>query len=129
MVFVDSSVWIAALRDADAPVTPGLRTLLEEDEVALAAPVRLELLSGTSVSDLPRLRRTLDSLPLFYPSEEAWTLIESWIDRAVATGHRFGVGDLLIGAIASEQSSPVWSLDGDFERMARLGFLGLYRPQ
>jgi predicted nucleic acid-binding protein len=42
-----------------------------------------------------------------------------------ASGQRFGVGDLLIGALARETGSLVWSLDSDLERMSGLGFVDL----
>mgnify|MGYP001379926879 CR=1 FL=1 len=35
---------------------------------------------------------------------------------------------LLIGALARETGSLVWSLDADFERMSGLGFVDLYEP-
>jgi predicted nucleic acid-binding protein len=50
------------------------------------------------------------------------------MDVAGASGQRFGFGDLLIGALAKETESLVWSLDADFERMSGLGFVDLYQP-
>jgi len=43
-------------------------------------------------------------------------------------GERFGIGDLLIAAIAAGREATVRSLDDDFARMARPGFVGLHGP-
>jgi predicted nucleic acid-binding protein len=128
VIVVDTSIWVDALRSASSPLAPVLRRLLDDDEVALAIPVRIELLSGASSADRPRLRRALSALPLVYPTEATWPIIDDWIDRAGRSGQRFGFGDLLIGALASELGALVWSLDADFARMSRLRFVEVYEP-
>ena len=128
MIIVDTSVWVNALRIAASSEARVLRSLLDADEVALAVPVRIELLSGASKQDRPRLRRALSALPVLYPSDETWQAIDTWVDTAGATGRCFGVGDLLIAALARETGSLLWSLDTDFSRIARLGFVDLYEP-
>ena len=92
----------------------------------LPVPVRLELVLGAPARERTRLRRILSDLPIAYPTDETWALIEGWAGAAADAGHRFGVGDLLIAALASEQGALVWLLDSDFERMARLKFVSLY---
>ncbi len=89
--------------------------------------MKVELLAGTRAGDVGRLQRTLWALPPFVPSNDTWSLIEEWALRAAARGQRFGLGDLLIGALAAERGGAVWSLDGDFERMARLRWLKLFK--
>ena len=126
MIVVDTSVWIAALRRAESAEARHLRGLLDEDQVALAVPVRVEILSGASRRDRARLRSTLSALPLLYPSEGTWDLIDRWLDVAGAAGDRFGVGDLLVAAIAAERHCAIWSLDRDFTRMGRLGIATLH---
>lgn len=128
MIIVDTSVWIAALRRAESTEGRALAKLLDADQVALAAPVRLEILSGASRKDRADLRRVLSALPFFVPGEGTWDLLDEWVDRAGNAGQRFGIADLLIGAIAAERRASVWSLDADFARMERLALITRYAP-
>lgn len=126
MILVDSSVWVSALRQAESGEAQTLSELLDEDRVALAMPVRLELLAGAPGRDRRRLRRLLSALPLWIPRESTWWLADSWLEPASRAGERFGIADLVIGATAAEREAAVWSLDRDFARMARLGFVELF---
>ncbi len=126
MICVDTSVWVAALRDRDSAAGRRLDELLDRDEVALPIPVRVEILSGVSRAQEPQLRRALSGLPVLSPTDATWDRIDGWVGQATGSGHRFGVGDLLIAAIAADHGMPLWSLDNDFQRMRRLGFVEGY---
>lgn len=89
--------------------------------------MKVELLGGTRSGEVARLQRTVWALQQFVPSNDTWSLVEQWAVRGAAKGQRFGVGDLLIGALAAERGGMVWSLDVDFERMARLRMLKLFK--
>jgi predicted nucleic acid-binding protein len=128
VIVVDTSVWVAALRSATSTQATILTALLDADQVALAVPVRIELLSGASKRDRPALRRALSALPLIYPTNDTWTTIDRWVEAAGEAGQRFGLGDLLIGALTDEAGALIWSMDSDFARMRRLGFVNLYEP-
>jgi predicted nucleic acid-binding protein len=126
VIVVDTSVWISALRSPGSPETAILRGLLDADEVALAAPVRSELLMGVRGARRNSLADALGALPVLYPSDETWRTLDDWSERASAAGHFFSLGDLLIGILASDAGALVWSLDRDFERLARLDLVRLY---
>jgi predicted nucleic acid-binding protein len=120
MIVVDSSVWIAAFRSASGPAAIALRSLLDADEVALAVPVRTELLMGARTSDRRQLEDALKGLPLLYPTDETWRTIDRWTAVTARKGHTFAIADLLIGVLAEEIGGLVWSQDADFERMESL---------
>jgi predicted nucleic acid-binding protein len=126
MIAVDTSVWVSALRSSASPEAPKLAALLEADEVLLPVPVRTELLAGARSADRVRLRRLLTALPLAYPTDDTWRAMDEWASEARDRGERFGVGDLLIAALAREGGALVWSLDAAFTRMARCRFVDLY---
>lgn len=127
MIVVDTSVWISALRSPSSPETAILRGLLDADEVALPAPVRSELLMGAAGAKRGPLANALSALPLLYPTDGTWRTLDAWTERAATRGHSFSLGDLLIGILAAEAGALVWSLDGDFERLARLKLVQMYR--
>ena len=120
MIVVDSSGWILAFRSASSPEAITLRSLLDSDQVALAVPVRTELLMGARAADRAKLERELKCLPMLYPTDESWRTIDRWTERASRAGTTFSIGDLLIGVLAADIGGLVWSLDSDFERMEKL---------
>lgn len=127
MIVVDTSVWVAATRSPGGEVAETLRTLIDADEVALALPVRMELMAGVARKDRAALRRALTALPVVVPSEDTWQTIERWIEPAANAGDRFAIADLLIAGLAHDIGALVWSLDSDFERMASRNLVRLYR--
>ncbi len=128
MIVVDTSVWVDATRRPNGSSQRALRALIDADEVALALPVRLELLAGLAKKDRASFRRALSSLPVLVPSDDTWRLIENWITAAADKGHRFSVTDLLIAGLTAEIGGLVWSRDADFDRMEALKLVECYSP-
>jgi predicted nucleic acid-binding protein len=128
VIVVDTSVWVSVLRSREGPESAVFHRLLDSDEVLLPVPVRIELLAGARKADRLPLRRALSALPVQYPSDETWQLVDQWVEKAGQAGERFGMGDLLIGALAAEVGALVWSLDSDFERLSRLKLVQIYEP-
>jgi predicted nucleic acid-binding protein len=126
VVVVDTSVWISAHRRPSGQVAVRLNRLLEADEVALALPVRFELVAGVARRDRAALTRALAGLPVLRPTDETWALVERWIITAADKGHRFGLSDLLIAALTHEIGGLVWSEDEDFEALEKLKVVQRY---
>jgi predicted nucleic acid-binding protein len=124
VIAIDTSVWVDFFRGRQ-PLTDRMSDALDRDQVALPVPVRIEILSGARKAERPRLARLLSALPLLLPSEVTWRRIEAWVATGAAAGQRFGMADLLVAAIASENDCQVWSLDADFKRMARLRLISV----
>lgn len=124
MIAVDTSVWIDFFR-GKTPTAEKLLDLLDKDQVALPVPVRIEILSGARRTEHARLRRVLSALPLLLPDDSTWSEMERWAITGAAAGQTFGLGDLLVAAIAAQNECAIWSLDEDFARMSRLGFVSL----
>jgi predicted nucleic acid-binding protein len=127
VIVVDTSVWINAFRNEKSSEARHLSELLDDDEVAIAIPIRIELLFrrlplGSVVVEPDAIR-----FARCFPNEATWRRIEGWLGTIKNAGDRFGVGDLLIAAIAAENHARIWSLDGDFARMAKLKLVELYR--
>lgn len=125
MICADTSVWVAALRDSAGPEAFHLGELMEADEVLMPVSVRIELLSGARQKDLAPLRELFSALPQTAPDGRTWDRIEEWLAVATGRGQRFGVGDLLVASTAADHGAAIWSLDRDFARMAKLGFISL----
>ena len=126
MILLDTSVWVEFFRGKNEKLGARVQELLDADSVILAAPVLIEILSGCSRTTYTTLRRLLSALPLWYPQTSTWHRMENWVAQAILKGERFGVGDLLIASIASDRQAILWSLDSDFKRMEKLGWLKLY---
>ncbi len=126
MIVVDTSVWVAASRQA--PIAAVLERLIDADEIALARPVRLELLAGVARHQRRGFLGRFGALPQLVATEETWLPLPAWITRAADAGHRFSISDLLIASLAAEIGGLVWSLDSDFERMEKLDIVSLYAP-
>ena len=62
VIVVDTSVWVTALRRPSSPAASTLRALIDADEVALALPVRLELMAGIARHDRSAFARGLSAL-------------------------------------------------------------------
>jgi len=102
---------------------------MDRDYVALPLVSWAEILSGASKGDYHKLRRVLSAFPRYFLSRDSFDRIEQWIEIGIRHGQRFGIADLMIGITSEENRGSIWSLDKDFHRMKKLGFVQLFDPE
>lgn len=127
MILVDSSVWIDFLSSAPGPAGAELRRMIAEAEpIAVAGVIVTEILQGLT-RDIARIERYLSQWEMLEPSGFSTYREAAAIHRAArAAGVSLTTIDSLIAAIAVEHRTPVFTLDKDFQRIARLTGLPLY---
>jgi hypothetical protein len=134
MILLDSSVLSQAYRRRrgerpEHPVVDRLRQKIR-DNVALGVPgiVVQELLSGVrDEAPFRQLQEYLEAFPLVLADQEDHSVGARLFNVCRSRGITATLVDCLIAAQAITRSAQLWSLDSDFERIARYSGLKLFR--
>ncbi len=126
MILVDSSVWIDFFRDKDKRLVLVLKDLLDRDLVVINYFIFYEVLNGAKKQDFEKIRYYFSVVPKLELTFKTWLQIEEWIIASKPSGENFGVVDLVIAAQSVVKNAQIWSLDNDFRRMEKLGFVRTY---
>lgn len=121
-VLVDSSVWIAYLRDSGGPEVDLLERLIDEQRAATTDVVLLEVLAGTTDEErAARLRRFLAGAELLRQESpvdaEQAAVLHRACRRAGETPR--SLNDCLIAAVALRHDVPVLHRGRDFTVLAQ----------
>ena len=130
MVFVDSSVWIEALRrDGRLDVKLALENLLEQYEAAWCGPVKLEVLGGARAQDREKLEAHCGCIPYFQMKDAAWDSAKKLAWRLRDRGCIAPWNDILVAALSVEADCRIYAVDKHFEMMRNTGAaIRLYQP-
>ena len=121
-VLVDSSVWIAFLRDTGGPEVDLLEQLIDERRAATTDVVLLEVLAGTTDEErAARLRRFLAGAELLRQESPADAEQAAALYRACRRAGETprSLNDCLIAAVALRHDVPVLHRDRDFTVLAQ----------
>ena len=130
-VLVDSSVWIAFLRDTGGPEVDLLEQLIDERRAATTDVVLLEVLVGTTDEErAARLRRFLAGAELLRQESPADAEQAAALYRACRRAGETprSLNDCLIAAVALRHDVPVLHRDRDFTVLAQHTDLRLVEP-
>ena len=130
--FVDSSVWSPALRrdrPADSPEVQALeRALLAGEPVFTTGFVLQELLQGFAG---PKAREDIierfSALPLVAPDREDHIAAALLRNQCRRSGVQIGSIDALVAQLCIRHGLTLLTTDRDFERVAKLGSLQIWR--
>lgn len=128
LVVVDTSVWVAYFRRAEQVVERTLDELIDADLVAMAPPVRLELILGCRKSQRASLVRRIDALHPLAVTDRTWNTAERFSMQMRDTGITLGPVDVLIAAVTTEHHARLWTLDKDFVPLFEAEFVEAFRP-
>ncbi len=121
MVIADSSIWIDFQRDPGSETGRELDRLLDADEVVMVGPVLTEVLQGAqSQREFDFFASHLTALLFLETSQDTWVKAGELNHKLKERGKMLSVGDLIISTLALQHDMPVYSLNGDFDRVAGL---------
>lgn len=122
MILVDSSAWIAYLRDHPRSVADGVQRLLDDHlpDVHVCDPVSMELLAGARGGELARVDRLVNGLPVatLQPAVD-FRAAAGMFQAARSEGETVrSLVDCLIAAVALRHGAQVVHRDRDYEVLA-----------
>lgn len=121
MVIADSSIWIGFQRDPGSEVGREFDRLLADDEVVMVGPVLAEVLQGVrSESEFVFFASHLTALSYLEMDQDTWVKAGDLNRQLKQEGEMLALGDLVISTLALHHDIPIYSLNGDFDRVPGL---------
>lgn len=123
---IDTSVWIRSDRKGHEVLRDRLKELLVAGFASICWPIRAELLIG--VKTLERwasLNEQLAALEQVSITDVTWSHAARLGHELARKGQSVPLPDLLIGTTALQHGLPLWTVDGDFKRIAAVAPLHL----
>ncbi len=126
MVIADTSVWINAQRMPESSDGLEFWSLFDRREILIVGPVFAELLQGSRTQrEFDTLMSHFDALDYLEVDHETWQIVARIRRHLSKRGCQIGFSDSITAALSIQHNIPVYSLDGDFERVPELK---LYEP-
>jgi len=120
-VLVDTSAWISFFAKSGYPeIKELLKSLLDEDRVATAGPIVLEILQGCrSVKERQRMEELFRALHWLITEEHHWYQAGQTAFALRRQGITVSAVDALIATLAESHGCPLLHRDTDFKHIAR----------
>jgi hypothetical protein len=118
---IDSSVWISVLRRRPVEtLRQRVDELLQQDAVATAGMIRLEVLSGAKTrEEFKKLAFVMQMVHQLPTSDDVWFRAAELAFNLRREGVTLPNADILIAAVAIENGATLVHADAHFERIAQ----------
>ena len=123
-VLVDTSIWIRYFNHPDSSEAKRLTELLDQERVVIAGVVLAEILQGTkNKREFNLLKESLSVLPILKEKEKTWEKVGELSYDLRRKGIVIPLTDCLLGVLAKEDDSLLFSLDNHFKYIPALQLL------
>ena len=128
LVLVDTSAWICFFARKSFPeIKKAMLQLLEEDRVAIAGPILVELLQGTRTpSERDKTKRRLAAVHWLTITDEQWQQAAVLCFKLRRKGVTVSVVDALIAEVAMYYKCELLHFDEDYTYIAKHSLLNLF---
>lgn len=118
MVIADTSVWINAQRMPESNDGLEFWSLFDRREVLIVGPVFAELLQGSRTQrEFDTLLSHFDALDYLEVDRDTWQIVARIRRHLSKRGCMIGFSDTITAALSIQHDVPIYTLDGDFERV------------
>ncbi len=126
MVIADTSVWINAQRMPESSDGLEFWSLFDRREILIVGPVFAELLQGSRTQrEFDALLSHIDALDYLEIDRDTWQIVARIRRHLSKRGCMIGFSDTITAALSIQHDVPIYTLDGDFERVPEVK---LYQP-
>ena len=118
-ILLDTSVWVEYFRRKLSPHKETVKTMIETGQVATCGVVYLELMRGIHAEgqQVSQILKEFRQLPIDWEVYEMAAQICRDLQRK---GLQISLPDALIAATAINADAPLYTVDGDFKKIAGL---------
>jgi predicted nucleic acid-binding protein len=135
MILVDSSIWSLALRRkrrdlsrSESGIAYHARELVIAGDAAVIGLIRQEVLSGiASAAQFEAIKSQLLAVDELAMSTNTYILAAEFFNTCGAAGIAPGAIDMTICAAAHAEAVPIFTVDPDFTRYAKILPIALYK--
>ena len=120
-VIADSSVWINAQRVPESSDSLEFWRLFDKREIVMVGPVFAELLQGSRTQrEFDTLLSRFDALDYLEADRQTWQIVARIRRHLSRRGCMIGFSDTITGALSIQHDLPLFTMDGDFQRIPDL---------
>jgi len=129
LVLADTSAWICFFsRKGFEEIKKSISTLLDENKIAIAGPILIELIQGCRTeAEKEKLKEVLGGICQLSITDDLWHFAAEMAFALRRKGVTVSAIDAIIASTAIRYNTPLLHKDGDFDLISKYTTLKVYR--